>query len=85
MWQETAQGLYRKFVFKDFDEAFIFMRRVAVAADWQNHHPRWTNEWNTVEIWLSTHDAAGKITDQDRRLAAAIDKIIDGESPFEIE
>lgn len=73
MWQETDQGLYKKFTFKDFKEAFAFMERVAAVAEAQQHHPRWTNVWNTVEIWLSTHDADDQITDKDRALAEAID------------
>lgn len=73
MWQETDQGLYRKFSFKDFREAFAFMKRVAVVAEERQHHPRWQNEWNTVEIWLNTHEADGKVTDKDRGLAQAID------------
>lgn len=75
MWQETEQGLYRKFTFKDFKEAFAFMEQVATIAEEHQHHPRWTNEWNTVEIWLSTHDAGGVITDKDRAVAAAIDTV----------
>ena len=52
------------------------MQKVAEIAERQNHHPRWQNEYNSVEIWLSTHDADGQITDKDRTLAAAIDKVL---------
>jgi 4a-hydroxytetrahydrobiopterin dehydratase len=76
MWQEIDNKLYRKFVFADFSEAFAFMTRVAMLAEKQNHHPLWTNVWNTVEIWLSTHDAGDIITDKDRKLAASIDEIM---------
>lgn len=75
MWQETENSLYRKFSFTDFSEAFAFMTRVALLAEQMNHHPRWTNVWNTVEIWLNTHDAGDIITDKDRKLAAKIDKL----------
>jgi 4a-hydroxytetrahydrobiopterin dehydratase len=75
-WQETEQGLYKRFEFKDFREAFAFMGRVADVAEEQGHHPRWTNEWNQVEIWLSTHDAGGAITGKDRSMAAAIDALM---------
>jgi 4a-hydroxytetrahydrobiopterin dehydratase len=75
MWRETKDGLYRQFEFKDFAEAFGFMRRVAELAEARQHHPRWTNEWNRVEIWLCTHDAGDKITPKDRDLAAAIDDV----------
>jgi ribonuclease HI len=79
MWQETNKGLFREFIFKDFDEAFRFMNEVAAIAESQQHHPRWQNEWNKVEIWLSTHSAGGQITDKDRQLAAAIDELINRE------
>ncbi len=76
MWQETENKLYRKFLFRNFSEAFAFMTRVAIEAEKMNHHPLWTNVWNTVEIWLSTHDAGDIITDKDRELAHRIDKLI---------
>jgi 4a-hydroxytetrahydrobiopterin dehydratase len=76
MWQEKGNQLYRKIQFNDFSEAFAFMTRVAIEAEKQNHHPLWQNVWNTVEIWLSTHDAGNIITDKDLKLAAAIDKIL---------
>ncbi|RPD50949.1 4a-hydroxytetrahydrobiopterin dehydratase [Paracnuella aquatica] len=75
MWQEQNNALYRKFEFADFSEAFAFMTRVALLAEKANHHPRWTNVWNTVEIWLNTHSAGNTITDKDRKLAAQIDAI----------
>ncbi|HEY1112510.1 MAG TPA: 4a-hydroxytetrahydrobiopterin dehydratase [Chitinophagaceae bacterium] len=75
MWQEENNSLYRKFTFRDFNEAFAFMTRVALIAEKMNHHPRWTNVWNTVEIWLSTHDAGNVVTDKDRKLADKIDAL----------
>jgi len=78
MWQETDNKLYRSFEFKNFSEAFSFMTRVALLAEKSNHHPSWKNEWNKVEIWLSTHDAGDIVTDKDRSLALAIDKLLAG-------
>ncbi len=75
-WIEKDNALYKSFSFKDFSEAFGFMTRVALLAEQQNHHPLWTNVWNKVEIWLNTHDAGDTITDKDKKLAAAIDKLI---------
>ncbi len=75
MWQETENKLYRKFLFRNFSEAFAFMTRVAIEAEKMNHHPLWTNVWNTVEIWLSTHDAGDIITDKDWELAERIDSV----------
>lgn len=76
MWQEDNNTLYKHFKFKDFSEAFAFMTRVAILAEKHDHHPKWTNVWNTVEIWLNTHDAGNIVTDKDRALAADIDKLI---------
>lgn len=75
-WEETDKGLYKRFEFADFREAFAFMTRVAAVAEEQGHHPFWQNEWNIVEVWLSTHEAAGQITDKDRALASAIDRAV---------
>ena len=63
-------------MFKDFSEAFSFMTRVALEAEKADHHPLWTNVYNKVEIWLSTHDAVDVVTQKDHQLAALIDKLI---------
>ena len=76
MWEEKNNSLYKKFEFKDFSEAFAFMTRVAIEAEKMNHHPLWTNVWNRVEIWLSTHDAGDIVTDKDRKHSQKIDKIV---------
>ena len=75
-WTENNNELYQKFTFKDFSEAFAFMSRVALLAEKHNHHPNWSNVWNTVEIHLNTHDAGDVVTDKDRKLAEAIDKLL---------
>lgn len=76
MWQEKDNQLYRKFTFADFSEAFAFMTRVAIAAEKANHHPYWSNVWNTVEIWLSTHDAGNVVTEKDHAMASEINEIV---------
>lgn len=75
MWEKENNKLYKKFDFKDFSEAFAFMTRVALAAEKMDHHPKWTNEYNKVEIWLSTHDAGDIVTEKDKKLAEKIDKL----------
>jgi 4a-hydroxytetrahydrobiopterin dehydratase len=75
MWKEENNKLYKKFEFKNFSEAFAFMTRVAIEAERMDHHPLWTNVWNRVEIWLSTHDAGDIVTDKDRVLATRIDSV----------
>lgn len=76
MWEEKNNTLYRKFQFKDFSQAFAFMTRVALAAEKMDHHPDWSNVYNTVEISLSTHDAGDVVTDKDRKLAKTIDGLV---------
>jgi 4a-hydroxytetrahydrobiopterin dehydratase len=75
MWTEEDNRLKKTFVFKDFQEAFAFMTRVAFLAEAQNHHPNWSNVYNKVSIELTTHDAGNVVTDKDRKLAKAIDLI----------
>lgn len=75
MWAEENNRLKKTFRFNDFQEAFAFMTRVAFLAEIQNHHPNWSNVYNTVTIELTTHDAGNVVTDKDRKLAAAIDSI----------
>jgi 4a-hydroxytetrahydrobiopterin dehydratase len=76
MWQEKNNKLYRKFKFKNFSEAFAFMTRVALEAEKMDHHPLWTNVYDTVEIWLSTHSAGDKVTNKDNQLAEKIDDLV---------
>jgi 4a-hydroxytetrahydrobiopterin dehydratase len=75
MWTEENNALNRTFTFKNFSEAFAFMTRVALIAEKMDHHPTWSNTYNKVEIKLNTHDAGDTVTDKDRKLASAIDKI----------
>ncbi|MBS1754369.1 MAG: 4a-hydroxytetrahydrobiopterin dehydratase [Ferruginibacter sp.] len=76
MWKEQNNKLYKNFEFKNFSEAFAFMARVAIEAEKMDHHPLWTNVYNKVEIWLSTHDAGDVVTDKDHKLAQKIDSLL---------
>lgn len=73
MWTEKDNKLTRTFEFKDFQEAFAFMTRVAFLAEGMQHHPNWSNVYNKVEIALTTHDSGNTVTQKDRDLAKAID------------
>ena len=74
-WSEVKgrDAISKKFVFADFNEAFGFMARVALAAEKLDHHPEWFNVYKTVEVTLSTHDAGG-LTERDVALAEAMDR-----------
>jgi 4a-hydroxytetrahydrobiopterin dehydratase len=76
MWEQNDNQLYRKFLFNNFIDAFAFMTKVAILAEKANHHPTWSNTWNRVEIWLSTHDAGNVVTDKDLDLSKAIDNLL---------
>jgi 4a-hydroxytetrahydrobiopterin dehydratase len=76
MWEEKKNALHRKFKFADFSEAFAFMTRVALAAEKMDHHPDWSNVYDTVEITLSTHSAGDIVTEKDRKLAKKIDELL---------
>ncbi len=67
-------AITKKFVFKDFNQAFGFMTRAALVAEKMDHHPEWFNVYKTVEVTLSTHDAGG-VTELDIKLAEAMDRI----------
>lgn len=77
MWQEVNNALVKKFVFDDFSEAFAFMTRVALEAEKMNHHPTWTNTYNTVEIQLTSHDAGNTVTAKDQLLSKKIDLMLE--------
>jgi 4a-hydroxytetrahydrobiopterin dehydratase len=73
-WSVASGRLHREFRFADFVEAFGFMARAALVAERMNHHPDWSNAWNTVTVDLVTHSAGG-ITDLDAELARALDDL----------
>jgi len=75
-WTKVAgrDAIRKSFTFADFNQAWGFMTRVALAADKADHHPEWSNVYNKVEVVLSTHDAGG-VSDKDVALARFIDSI----------
>jgi 4a-hydroxytetrahydrobiopterin dehydratase len=75
-WSEMPgrEAIARTFIFKDFNEAFGFMSRVALVAEKNDHHPEWRNVYKTVEVVLATHDAGG-VTALDIELAKAMNAI----------
>lgn len=76
MWIEENNRLKATLQFKDFIEAFAFMTKVAFIAEKMNHHPNWSNVYNTVIIELTTHDAGNVVTEKDRKLAEAISALL---------
>lgn len=75
---EGRDAIQKTFTFKDFNQAFGFMARVALVAEKMDHHPEWSNVYKTVDVTLSSHDAGG-LTERDVKLAAAMDRIAGAE------
>lgn len=75
-WSELSErdAIYKEFVFKNFNQAFGFMSRVALQAEKMNHHPEWFNVYNKVQITLTSHDSGG-LTKRDVKLAKFIEKV----------
>jgi 4a-hydroxytetrahydrobiopterin dehydratase len=75
-WTGTSgrDAIGKTFTFKDFNQAFGFMTRVALVAEKMDHHPEWRNVYRTVEVVLSTHDAGG-VTALDLELARSMNEI----------
>jgi 4a-hydroxytetrahydrobiopterin dehydratase len=75
-WRSVSDrsAITRDFTFRNFNQAFGFMTRVAMAAEKMDHHPEWSNVWNEVTITLTTHSAGG-LTALDVKLAKRIDAI----------
>jgi len=76
MWTEENNRLKKTFTFKNFNQAFGFMTKVALVAEKMDHHPYWTNVYNVVTFELSTHDAGDTVSDKDHKLAKAIDLLV---------
>jgi len=72
---EGRSAIKRTFKFKNFNEAFAFMTRVAMKAEQMDHHPEWFNVYNRIEVTLSTHDAGG-LTSRDIEIAKFMDGLI---------
>lgn len=75
-WNYQDNAIQAKFKFDNFKDCFSIMSRIAFECEVQNHHPDWTNVYNSLEIKLSTHDANG-VTEKDFQLAEIINTIID--------
>ena len=75
-WQpvDGRDAIEKRYAFKDFNQAWAFMSRVALKAEQMNHHPEWFNVYNRVEVTLATHDVDG-LSELDIRLARFMDSV----------
>lgn len=74
-WNHEDDKLSKEFNFDNFRDAMAFINRIAFEAEEQVHHPEIFNVYNTVNISLSTHDAGGKVTEKDVKLAKTIESL----------
>lgn len=75
-WQvrdEDGGAITKSYRFSDFSAAFGFMSRVALMAEKLDHHPEWSNVYNSVDVRLTTHDAHG-LTELDFKMAEAMER-----------
>ncbi|MBU6235372.1 MAG: 4a-hydroxytetrahydrobiopterin dehydratase [Alphaproteobacteria bacterium] len=75
-WRLENDSLKAVFTFKDFKNAFDFMRKVAQIAEEMNHHPAWSNVYNKVTFALYTHDAGNKVSEKDVALARRVSGLL---------
>ncbi len=73
-WTLEDGKLHRLFVFDSFVEAFGFMSQIAILAEKMDHHPNWSNVYNRVDVFLTTHDVAG-VSELDFELASQMDRL----------
>ncbi|MFH5831993.1 4a-hydroxytetrahydrobiopterin dehydratase [Halalkalibaculum sp. DA3122] len=74
-WSHEDDKLKKNFTFDNFRDAIAFINRIAFEAEEQTHHPELFNVYNSVGIALSTHDAGGKVTEKDLKLAKTIESL----------
>lgn len=74
-WTENNNELNKTFEFDSFMDAINWMVKASAEIEKQNHHPRWTNVYNKVQVFLCTHDEGNTITHKDIELAKALDLI----------
>ena len=74
-WSIKDNGIFREIVFNDFSEALAMMVRIGIEIEKMNHHPEWSNVYNTLSIFLTTHDEGG-LTQKDIDLANRINALL---------
>ena len=75
-WDFYDNALHTDFEFDNFKDCMSAMSRIAFECEALNHHPEWTNIYNTLDIKLTTHDANG-VTILDFKLASIINQIVE--------
>ena len=71
---DGRDAIAKSFRFGDFNAAFGWMTRVALAAEKMDHHPEWFNVYNRVDVTLASHDVGG-LSSRDIALARIMDDL----------
>lgn len=73
-WEFYQNSLQINLTFRNFNECMTVVNKIAIESELLNHHPEWTNSYNTLFIKLTTHDLKG-ISSLDFKLAKTIVRI----------
>lgn len=73
-YDDDRSSIHRTIHLENFTQAFGLMACIALEAEKVDHHPNWSNVYNRIDIWLTTHDAGG-ITPRDIAMAQTIDRL----------
>ena len=71
-WKFSDGKIRKKYAFRSFRSAIVFVNRVATISDELDHHPEITVNYDKVTLRLWSHDAGG-VTERDLKLAERID------------
>ena len=74
-WNEENNQLTKTYEFENFLEAMKWMQNASQEIEKLNHHPVWTNKYNKITVYLTTHEAGNKITEKDYQLAKILDTL----------
>ena len=74
-WKTTNQSLEKTFEFKTFEDAMQFMQNATPFISKTDHHPTWSNTYNRVNVFITTHDAGNQVTEKDYTLAKYLDEL----------
>ncbi len=72
-WKNINNTITKTYVFSGFEQAMQFMQEASSIIIALDHHPKWTNTYNKIEIVLSTHDIGNKVGPKDYELADKLD------------
>jgi len=77
MVEGDRDAIHKEFLFKNFNQAWGFMSRIALHAEKNDHHPEWFNVYNKVQVTLASHDVSG-VSDRDVKLAKFMETVAQG-------